>query len=113
MALEVSSVGIRPFSTEEPVFDPLSDVLHASCVEDVGALAVFLACQPVAGEDILVGIDEHPLARLDSRIPLSVVLTLIAIDESSDAVLEVIFELTRIDITIGVRVFPFSSPQLR
>lgn len=62
MALEVGAVGIRPFAAQESVFDPLSDVLHAGCVENVGALAVLLACEPVAGEDVLVGVDEHALA---------------------------------------------------
>jgi hypothetical protein len=109
VALEVCSVGVGPSSGEESVFDPFSDILHSSCIEDVCSLAVLLSVQPITGEDILVRINEHSLSRFDPAVPLSVVLALITVDQSPDSVFEVALEVASEDITVGVRVFPLAG----
>ena len=43
LPLEVAAVGVGPLPANKPVLNPVSHILHASGVEDVGALAVFLA----------------------------------------------------------------------
>lgn len=45
-------------------------------------------------------------------MPLSVVFALIRIDQSSDAVLEVVLEITGVDIAVGVGVLALAGTQL-
>lgn len=80
LALEVAAVGVGPPAFAEPVLDPFADVLHAGCVEDVGALTVFFAVEPVAAVDVFVGIDEHAFTLFLAAVPLPVILTLIGVD---------------------------------
>lgn len=112
LALEVGPVGVGPPASHKPVFAPLANVLHAGGREDVGALSVFFSIMPLAGVDIFVGVDEHPLPFFFSRPPLAIILALIGIDHSSNSIFQIIFELPCVYITIGVGVLALSAPQL-
>lgn len=112
LALKVWSVGVGPLPTDKPVLDPTSDVFHACGIEDIGPLTVLFAIEPKSRVDIFVGIDKHALAFFLPLVPLSIVLTLITIDDPTDAVLEIILELSTVDIPIAICVLSFSASQL-
>lgn len=59
VSLKIRSIRVCPFSRQKPVLHPLSNVLHAGGIEHIGPLAMLLSIQPVAREDVLVGVDEH------------------------------------------------------
>lgn len=65
---------------------------------------MLLTVQPVARKHVLVGVNVHSLTLFLARHPLTIVLTLVSIHQSSNTVLEVGLELSSVNITIGVSV---------
>lgn len=80
LAFKVAAIRVGPSALAESVFNPFSDIFHAGCIEDVGALAVLFATEPVAAIDILVWVNEHPFPLFFAIAPLPIILALVSID---------------------------------
>lgn len=104
LSLEICSVWIGPSSLKELVLIPFTNVLHACRAEDIRAVTVFFSIEPVARKHVLIGVNVHSLALFLASHPLSIILTLISVDQSANTILEVGSELTSVDITVGVSV---------
>lgn len=112
VSFEVGAVGVGPFARKESIFHPLSDIFHSRCIEDVSAMSVLLAVEPVPRKDVLVGVDIHPFTFLSAFHPLAIVLALISIDETTDSMLKIVLEISSVDVAVGVGVFSLAVSQL-
>ena len=73
---------------------------------------MFLAVEPIARKDVLVGINEHSFSSLDAVAPLAIILAFIAVDQPTDAVLVVLLKVSCIYVTVGVGVLAFALAKL-
>jgi hypothetical protein len=60
----IVAVRKHPFPPNQLVFMPLASEAHRCLVEDVGALSVLLAVDPLAGIDIFVWVGVQPFTFL-------------------------------------------------
>lgn len=107
-SFKVSSVRVKPLSFKELSLKPLSNIFDSCGIENVCTLTLFLSLYPLSRVHVLVGVDEHALTMLLALRPFSVVLRLVGVIKSSDAMLEIVLELSIIDIPVEIGVFALS-----
>eukprot|EP00354_Favella_ehrenbergii_P010011 CAMPEP_0170466672 /NCGR_PEP_ID=MMETSP0123-20130129/10541_1 /TAXON_ID=182087 /ORGANISM="Favella ehrenbergii, Strain Fehren 1" /LENGTH=224 /DNA_ID=CAMNT_0010732853 /DNA_START=58 /DNA_END=730 /DNA_ORIENTATION=- len=90
VALEEGTVGVEPFTFHELAVLEGANVFLARLLEDVGALAVLLASDPVARVDIFVDVGHDALAAALTILPVTVVLAHTSIFLLADAMLLVV-----------------------
>ena len=98
VALEVSAVGVLPFALDHLSVLEGAHVLHARLVEHVSSLTIFLAVFPGARVDVLVRIDEDPLAVSLSVEPVSVVLANALVSLFSDSTLVIVLPFSSVGV---------------
>ena len=101
LPLEICSVRVSPSALKELILVPFTDIFHSSCAEYICASTMFFSIEPVTWKHVLVGVNVHSFALLITCDPLTIVLTLISIHQTSNSILFICLELTSINITVG------------
>ena len=103
-ALEVDSVGVDPSAIVQLALLPVAGHLHARFLEQVSAIAVFVAVLPPARVHVAVLVSEDALTMAATVLPVAVVLANIVVELLADATFGVGNPATLIAIAILITI---------
>ena len=105
LAFKISPIRISPPTFQKFILIPLPNVLHSCGTEHIRTSTVLFSIEPIARKYILVGINVHSFALFLATHPLTIVLTLVRIHQSSNTVLMIDSELTCVNVGVRISVF--------